>query len=800
MKLSTIFERLGGAEDYKPGEWLARCPAHADSSPSLWLSLHENGKLGVSCRANCATGDVLKAARLGWGDIQNVDAEGVETAPSAAAAPVDAGKVAALRMWLDGLVDLDATEAAEQYATHRFGLSADQFARLELAAYAPTGGNPDFVSDTFARYPRLVVPFFGFDGMARGAQGRDLSGRCPVRWVSLSNSGGTWSKYGVLRNDSGFDTWVITEGPSDGLTAWAQGYNVVMVRGAGMARNVSLIREIAAGLGDADVVLAGDRDKAGEAFTEELAKALVREGVMVRRLEGIPAGLDLTDWRAEGPEEFAGAFHAAVRRAVLVRADEPEPKVERTQDRNSAPGAPLPLTDLGNAQRLFNRLGGHVRMVPGAGVFKWQGKKWEQVPTEALYADVRAVIRSMGEESGHSNPDAHSKWVQRSQDAQKVRGMVDMLSSIPGVYATVDQFDANAEQIAFRNGMVNLRTGEITEHNPADMNTFFVGVDYKPEARAPRWDQFIRECHPESDAMGGFLQELVGYGLSGLSVERCFVMHVGPTTNGKTTFTATLEDVFGAAAHRVDASLFQRRRESGGPRADVVGLRGKRLVISSEWPAHMPLDQALMKSVTGDQTISARGVYARNEITFKPSCLVQVDTNYVPEVDATDAALWQRVRVVPWEQDFRGREDRHLQSTLKREREGIAAWAVAGAVRWFAKYAAGQGLDFPTSVERRTAHYRDASHPLSGFIGEEYEVSEGSFVNKPDAWNRYREWVDECGIKHPMTRNKFYDAVRTFPGVMEGAGSGPHKGKKGFRNLRDVREPAPAGPGIFSGE
>ncbi|MFD4097552.1 MULTISPECIES: phage/plasmid primase, P4 family [Streptomyces] len=791
MEFRSILARFEDVAEHADGGYVARCAGHSDTRPSLRIWRGEDNKVRMTCRANCRTADVLTGAGLTFSDLFDATGEGL-TVPAARPVPVDAGKIAALRMWLDDrLAGLGAS--VYDYAAKRFGLNSRQLQDLEVGSWVPSAEYPEFVSDTFARYPRMVVPFFGFDGVARGAQGRDLSGRCPVRWVSLSNDGGTWAKYGVLRNRSGFDTWVITEGPSDGLTAWAQGYNVVAVRGAGLARNAELIREIAAGLGDSDVVLAGDRDKAGEAFTEELAKALVREGVMVRRLAGIPPGMDLTDWRAEAPTDFPGAFHHAVRRAELVKADEPAGEVTH---RGTSSNAPLPLTDLGNAQRLFNRLGGHVRMVAGAGVFRWQGRKWEQIPTEALYADVRAVIRAMGEETGHPNPDAHSKWVQRSQDAQKVRGMVDMLSSIPGVYATVDQFDATPDQIAFRNGMVSLRTGELTPHDPEDMNTFYVDVDFKPGARAPRWERFLQECHPDSESTPGFLQELVGYGLSGLSVERCFVMHVGPTTNGKTTFTATLEDVFGDAAHRVDAALFQRRRESGGPRADVVGLRGKRLVISSEWPAHMPLDQALMKSVTGDQTISARGVYARNEITFRPSCLVQVDTNYVPDVDATDAALWQRVRVVPWEQDFRGREDRHLQSTLKREREGIAAWAVAGAVRWFAKYESGKGLEFPSAVEKRTAHYRDASHPLSGFIGEEYEVAEGGFVSKTETWDRYRSWVEECGIRHPMTRNKFYDATRTFPGVMETA----RNGKRGFKNLRDCNAPeAKAGPGIFGG-
>ncbi|MFE9396806.1 phage/plasmid primase, P4 family [Streptomyces flavidovirens] len=771
------------------GEYGVPCPVHDDHKPSLFFRLKEDGRVLMRCWAGCERDKILAALNMRPGDLFDWEpGPGVKASAKAVPGDLDTRSLAALALYVDTtnvafLGDRPEAAKARQYVADRFGLTAERAADLGVGVDAP--GVDDrftFRSTEYLRFPRVTVPLSDFKGRPRGLQGRDLSGYCPARWLSITSpEGSAWAKYGVLRANSGFDTVLVTEGPGDGLTGVGVGYDVVMVRGAGLARNAALIAELAEALKDRDVVIAGDRDNAGAQFTDALADALVRAGVMVRRLEIPHAGDDLTDWRKRDPEAFAGQLHAAVRRAPLHIVDA-EPVSEHVPSEPEEPVVSLPLTDLGNAERLFRQLGGHVRMVPGAGVFKWTGRHWTQVPTEALYADVRAVVRTMKGETDH-DPSNLAKHIARSQDANKVKGMVEMLSSIPGVYATVDQFDARPDLLAFRNGVVDLRTGQLRDADPADMNTFFVDVDYRPEARAPRWDRFLAECHPECDTMPGFLQMLTGYGITGYGVERIFVMHVGPTTNGKTTFTAALEDCFRAAVKRADASLFQRRKESGGPRADVVGLRGRRLVISSEWPANMPLDQALMKAVTGDQTITARGVYAKTEITFRPVCLVQVDTNYVPDVDATDAALWQRVRVVPWNEDFRGREDRHLQATLRQEREGIAAWAVRGAVRWFQEYEAGRGLVFPEAVERRTAHYRDSSHPLSGFIGEEYVVQEGSHVPRTETWDRYRSWVEECGIRHPMTRNKFYDALRTFPGVREAKVNGARV----LANLADCR-------------
>lgn len=781
---------------HERGEYVVPCVAHSDTRPSLAFRLKEDGRLLVRCWAGCTTEAVTTALNMTRSDLFDWEpGEGVKASSKPVAGGLEPGDLAGLAMYVDETnMAFASSTTAVTYVGDRFGLDLERAVDLGLGVDYP--GSPStfrYRSAGFRRFPRLTVPLNNFEGFPRGLQGRDLSGKCPARWLSLTSpEGSAWAKYGVFRADSGFDTVLVTEGPGDALTGVAAGYDTVAVRGAGLARNADLVVELAAGLGDRDVVLAGDRDAAGAAFTTALADALVRAGVMVRKLEIPTAGDDLTDWRASDPEGFPGQLHAAVRRAPLHVVDPepaagtgvPAPRKEETMAEK------LPLTDLGNAERLFLQLGGNVRMVPGAGVFKWTGRHWTQVPTEALYADVRAVIKGILREDGHDQDKLNKHWAQ-SQDARKVKAMVDMLSSIPGVYATVDQFDAVPYRMSFRNCVVDLRDGSSRPHDPADMNTFFVDVAYRPEAKAPRWQKFLEECHPHAPEMPGFLQQLTGYGITGYGVERIFVMHVGPTTNGKTTFTSALEDVFKEATKRADASLFQRRKESGGPRADVVGLRGKRLVISSEWPANMPLDQALMKATTGDQSLTARGVYAKTEITFRPVCLIQVDTNYVPDVDATDAALWQRVRVVPWNEDFRGREDKHLQATLTREREGIAAWAVAGAVAWHKEYDAGRGLVFPAAVETRTAHYRDSSHPLAGFIGTEeasealeFVTGDGGFIPKADVWARYQAWAEECGIRHTMTRNKFYEAVRTFAGVMEVKNA---SGARGFKNLTDTR-------------
>ena len=49
--------------------WMARCPAHNDSSPSLSIAEGEDGRVLVLCRAGCETNGILAALRLTVRDL-----------------------------------------------------------------------------------------------------------------------------------------------------------------------------------------------------------------------------------------------------------------------------------------------------------------------------------------------------------------------------------------------------------------------------------------------------------------------------------------------------------------------------------------------------------------------------------------------------------------------------------------------------------------------------------------------------------------------------------------------------------
>lgn len=750
MKLTDILARLDGVESDHDG-YTAFCKAHNDRQhQSLKLTLKDDGKLLVVCRSGCSPADILKSLDLTASDLFDVDGQGAKTIPSAAPESVGIAEIAGLRHLITitsaWLPDVDE---AVQYLADRFGLTAEAAQDLGVGYWADTiEFTAPWLSGSFRRYPRLTVPLMGFDGVAKGLQGRDLSGKCPARWVSLSNTQGrTWSKYGVMRSGAGYDTILICEGPGDALTAVGAGYDAVAIRGAGLARNAALVAELAEGLGTSDVVLCGDRDRAGAGFTDSLAGALVRAGVMVRRLEIPNDGDDLTDWRARNSEGFPAALHAAVRAAEVVVLDAPAAAVAApTVDPSVLPEMPASArqmfdgTDVGIAVMLRDYMEAHgtgVRYAKGLGYLVWDGSIWTSGD-----ATVRESLHRMGAELLASGEDAKRHLALKALTNRSIDAVLKELPSAPGVPVDAQGFDADQYLLSVANGTIDLRTGQLKPHDPADLITRRLEVAYRPEATAPRWEQFLREVFPGHPELPAFIRRLIGYGITGSTSEQLFVIHHGGGKNGKTVYTSTLSHVFKGVVTSSEFTVFEKTPEEGQASPGLARLRGYRLVLAAESEKYARLAEPLVKRLTGNGNVLTVRFLHANPFSYIPQFLLQVETNYKPAIMSSDYGIWRRVKLIPWEAVFDGSaQDPDLQSKLRGEAEGILNWAVQGAVEWYA-----HGLGEPESVRSSTAEYKESEDRLSEWL-------EACLIPDPEARvapmqlrRAYAEWCEDAGM------------------------------------------------------
>jgi putative DNA primase/helicase len=339
---------------------------------------------------------------------------------------------------------------------------------------------------------------------------------------------------------------------------------------------------------------------------------------------------------------------------------------------------------------------------------------------------------------------------------------------------------------------VELRTGHLRPHAQEDMLTYCLALDYDSSATCPRWEAFLAEIMPGMPEMPSYLQRLCGYGVSGYTDEQCFAVLWGKGANGKSVLTDTLSAVFGTISKTTPFATFEEK-QSGGIPNDIASLRGARLVMASEGESGKPMSEAVLKRVTGKDMVSAR--FLRQEFfEFKPSFLLMLATNHKPKFKGQDDGLWRRVKMIPFKRFFAPHERDHaLDKKLLAEAQGIATWAVRGAVEWFSG-----GLRDPAVITAASREYRETSDALVGFFPGVYELDDDSAVPGADAYNTYREWCEAEGLpsKEIWTRRSFYDA-------MEERQVSRKKTNKGI-TLVGIRLAAqgakPTGPGIFGSD
>jgi putative DNA primase/helicase len=155
----------------------------------------------------------------------------------------------------------------------------------------------------------------------------------------------------------------------------------------------------------------------------------------------------------------------------------------------------------------------------------------------------------------------------------------------------------------------------------------------------------------------------------------------GSGANGKSTFLEIIRALLAGYASQADFTTFLERK-GDGPRNDIARLFGARVVTSSEVGEGKRLNESLVKTLTGDETVTARFLHAEF-FEFKPTFKLWLAANHRPVIRGTDNAIWDRVRLIPFTVSIPLEErDPGLRAALLAELPGILAWAVAGCLLW----------------------------------------------------------------------------------------------------------------------
>ncbi len=464
--------------------------------------------------------------------------------------------------------------------------------------------------------------------------------------------------------------------------------------------------------------------------------------------------------------------------------------------------AALPLNDFGNGQRFVSYFGADVIWVPRVGWFTWTGQVWKIDPDQiaarrlaqqisgrmdeeirflvlddwkmAALAKKRGLVDQLAlAEAKPGDPEAEALARDLRRQLTAIAEMEKTLSVKRREHRTfakstgnsgkidallkegsmalahdLDELDAADLDINTETGVLRFSNGprfdvDLIPHERTHLMTKMMPVSYDPVAECPGFDAFFAEVQPDPE-MREFILRWLGLSMTAIPVQMLAFWY-GAGANGK----SVLADLFArmldgyAATAKIKSLTGVDRRGGGDATPDLMMLIGARFVRASEPKEGEPLQEDLIKELTGGEVMMVRALN-ENFVEFRPDFKLTISGNHKPVIRGTDDGIWRRMLLVPWDVQIpEHRRDKDLCDRLfETERPGILN-RLADGLR---DYLQG-GLRVPEAVSDATREFREESDPVGTFLDHCCVVSgDGQdSIGSRELGEAFNYWLDDKG-------------------------------------------------------
>lgn len=407
-------------------------------------------------------------------------------------------------------------------------------------------------------------------------------------------------------------------------------------------------------------------------------------------------------------------------------------------------------SDDGIACRFANWLGG--RVIHSRGQFHhWNSSFWEpdRIAVEKLlkdYAqeDALNAVEKFYADRESSSAQFKNKVAKKLLDVGKQKAVLDSLRVTMSIKS--DQLDRDPMILSLPNGILDLKTGELSPSDPLAYCTLSTNVPYDPAAKCPTWIHFLNTTFGHDKEVIAYVHRWMGYCLTGSMAEEKLLFGYGIGANGKSVLANVQQYIMGSYAATADASLLMGgRRDAGSATPEIMPLVGARLCLLNESKAGDHLDDGMVKKLVSTERMVGRPLHGAT-FSFTPSAKLFLRSNHRPTVrDETDG-LWRRIMLLPFPNLIPvEHQDPNLFEKLKVEGPGILAMAVQGCLDWKKT-----GLKPPRSILEATDSYRSDSDAIADWLDSRTEG--GGYTSTQMLLADYMRYAQ---IKYPPSPKAF---------------------------------------------
>lgn len=394
--------------------------------------------------------------------------------------------------------------------------------------------------------------------------------------------------------------------------------------------------------------------------------------------------------------------------------------------------------DLGNAEFAFERSGQHFAYTESMGWLHYTGTHWER---EAAEAKVHgAVVDALKERCTLALSSNDLDLLRMATPSAKhTRDALFHFKHMTTV--ATKKFDAASHLLNCKNGVVDLRTGELVTHSPSDRFTYCVNTEYVPGEQSALWERLLLDWFDGDLDVILYLQRALGYTLTGENREECLFYLHGPGRSGKGTLVNSVAGLLGAQiAQAIQFDAFTGDGDTQNFR--LAPLRAARMVMASESRKGDRLNERMIKHVTGVDQIQVAFKYGQ-PFNYTPAFKLWLMSNDMPRGDVDDDAFWGRVRLFTLTKSHIGEENNMLKATLAQpdHRRALLAWLVHGAMRWYDR-----GLGTPAKIWQNAQTAREEQDQVHQWLSDCCTKKDGAETSTTELYACYSTWCIENGI------------------------------------------------------
>ena len=223
-----------------------------------------------------------------------------------------------------------------------------------------------------------------------------------------------------------------------------------------------------------------------------------------------------------------------------------------------------------------------------------------------------------------------------------------------------------------------------------------------------------------------------------------FYVLTGTGGNGKGKLMTLLEECLADYYQAISPALLTRKREEASKANEALMVFQKaRLAVAQEADANDVIQAGMVKSLTGEDTLSARENYGK-QLKFKTHAKVFFVCNDIPKLSESTLAMWRRVKVIHFPTSFVESptlpHERKVDFNIDEKLKAAAPYFIPMLVRFYRKFKE-EGLVEPPDVKRATEDYRKGMDLALQFVNECLEKSPGHIIEARMVTPKYDAFI-----------------------------------------------------------